>query len=144
MAQSSVSTQSRCILTTNDSMLCPATSHLIIWSSCTIRGETVDTSDLEQTLWPRAAAIAERLWSPKPTDSSATGPSPAWCIRNSAQPGAQPKGTSPYYCINNTAAVLPRLEAFRCYLNRRGVLAAPVLNKLGRSAPPRPGSCYEQ
>jgi len=28
-------------------------------------GETVDTSDLQNTVWPRLAAIGERLWSPK-------------------------------------------------------------------------------
>ena len=28
-------------------------------------GETVDTSDLEQTIWPRLGAIGERLWSPR-------------------------------------------------------------------------------
>lgn len=28
-------------------------------------GETVDGSDLQQTVWPRLAAIAEKLWSPK-------------------------------------------------------------------------------
>ena len=74
--------------------------------------------------------------------ATATGPSPAWCIRNS--PHGEPKGNSVYACVNNTEAVLPRLEAFRCYMNRRGVLAAPVLNKLGRSAPPGPGGCRDQ
>merc|ERR1719201_2978956 len=75
-------------------------------------GESVDMSDLEQTVWPRMAAIAERLWSPR--------------------------------TYNDPVAALPRIEEFRCLLNRRGVRAAPVNNKNARSSPPGPGSCLKQ
>lgn len=39
-------------------------------------GETVDASDLQQTVWPRLAAVAEKLWSPRAatTDASAAAP----------------------------------------------------------------------
>lgn len=37
----------------------------------------------------------------------------------------------------------PRLIQFRCFLNRRGIQAAPV-NVNGRGNPPNPGSCYNQ
>lgn len=76
-------------------------------------GETVDASDLEQTVWPRLAAIAEKLWSPR----DKTG---------------------------NISAALPRIENFRCLLNRRGVKAAPVNNANARGAPPGPGPCATQ
>ncbi|KAL1507780.1 hypothetical protein AB1Y20_007390 [Prymnesium parvum] len=33
-------------------------------------GETVDASDVEQTVWPRLAAIAEKLWSPRDLTTS--------------------------------------------------------------------------
>ncbi|KAJ1400194.1 Glycoside hydrolase family 20, catalytic domain [Sesbania bispinosa] len=44
--------------------------------------------------------------------------------------------------VNSTA--LPRLQYFRCLLNRRGVPAAPVTNFYARTAPIGPGSCFHQ
>ncbi|KAJ1436388.1 Glycoside hydrolase family 20, catalytic domain [Sesbania bispinosa] len=89
---------------------------LVLGGEVCMWGETVDTSDVQQTIWPRAAAAAERLWSERHYTS---------------------KGN-----INLTA--LPRLQYFRCLLNRRGVPAAPVTNFYARTAPIGPGSCFHQ
>lgn len=80
-------------------------------------GETVDGSDLAQTVWPRLASIAEKLWSAR-ADTDST----------------QATGT----------ATEQRLGAFRCLLLERGVAAAPVKNANARQAPSEPGSCFDQ
>jgi len=85
---------------------------LVLGGEVCMWGETVDTSDMLQTIWPRAGAAAERLWS----------------ARN----------------VNSLVTALPRLESFRCLLNRRGIAAAPTTNAKARSAPPQPGSCLQQ
>ena len=74
---------------------------------------SVDAPDMQQTVWPRLAAIAEKLWSARTATAEAS-------------------------------AALPRLHAFRCLLNDRGVAAAPVENPTARAAPPKPGRCLEQ
>jgi hexosaminidase len=90
----------------------PTQQALVLGGEVCMWGEFADASDVQQTIWPRAAAAAERLWSP---------------------------ATS-----NSAPEFLPRLESFRCLLNRRGVAAAPVNNADARQAPPGPGSCYVQ
>ena len=77
-------------------------------------GETADGSDVLQTIWPRAAAAAERQWSYD-------------VVTNSNAPGVQ-----------------ERLQAFRCLLLERGIPAAPVTNVGARAAPAGPGSCMAQ
>ncbi|XP_061997768.1 beta-hexosaminidase 1 [Rosa rugosa] len=89
---------------------------LVLGGEVCMWGETADASNVQQTIWPRAAAAAERLWSRKESTSGKSS--------------------------NETA--LPRLHYFRCLLNRRGVQAAPVENFYARSAPPGAGSCYAQ
>jgi hexosaminidase len=37
-----------------------------------------------------------------------------------------------------------RIEYFRCLLNRRGIMAAPVNNPVAGTPPPNPGSCFVQ
>ncbi|KAA3464285.1 beta-hexosaminidase 1-like [Gossypium australe] len=90
--------------------------NLVLGGEVCMWGETADTSDVQQTIWPRAAAAAERLWSKREAVSAR----------------------------NITLTILPRLHYFRCLLNRRGVQAAPVTNKYARQPPIVAGSCYEQ
>jgi len=77
-------------------------------------GETVDASDLQQTVWPRLAAIAEKLWSPRS------------------------KTTSTQAALTRIEEFRCRV------LNARGIAAAPVQNALARGAPGGPGACDEQ
>jgi len=90
----------------------PAQQRLILGGEVCMWGETADASDIQQTIWPRAAAAAERLWSPAE--------------------------------VIEKGQFLPRLEAFRCLLNRRGIAAAPTNNGNAREAPVGPGGCYFQ
>ncbi|XP_052197626.1 beta-hexosaminidase 3 [Diospyros lotus] len=69
---------------------------LVIGGEVCMWGEHIDGSDIEQTIWPRAAAAAERLWTPY--DKLAKDP----------------------------RKVTGRLAHFRCLLNQRGVAAAPL------------------
>eukprot|EP00656_Telonema_subtile_P016112 TRINITY_DN1849_c0_g1_i1.p1 TRINITY_DN1849_c0_g1~~TRINITY_DN1849_c0_g1_i1.p1 ORF type:complete len:519 (+),score=106.62 TRINITY_DN1849_c0_g1_i1:215-1771(+) len=89
--------------------LCP----MILGGHGEMWGETVDASDVQQTVWPRLAAIAERLWSPRDQ-------------------------------VGDIPSALPRIEEFRCLLNRRGIDSAPVNNANARASPPGPGSCLVQ
>ncbi|XP_073000288.1 beta-hexosaminidase 3 [Typha latifolia] len=75
----------------------PEEQKLVIGGEVCMWGEHIDASDIEQTIWPRAAAAAERLWTP--------------LGRLAKDP-------------NRVAA---RLARFRCLLNRRGVAAAPLV-----------------
>ncbi|KAG6598926.1 Beta-hexosaminidase 3, partial [Cucurbita argyrosperma subsp. sororia] len=74
----------------------PQHQKLVIGGEVCMWGENIDGSNIEQTIWPRAAAAAERLWTPY--DNLAKDPN----------------------------QVFARLTHFRCLLNQRGINAAPV------------------
>lgn len=74
----------------------PEQQKLVIGGEVCMWGEHIDASDIHQTIWPRAAAAAERLWTP---------------LEKLAK---DPK------------LVTSRLARFRCLLNQRGVAAAPL------------------
>ena len=57
-------------------------------------GEKVDSSDLQQTAWPRLAAIAEKLWSPRAATSDVSAQLPRMldfrCLLNERGVAAAP------------------------------------------------------
>ncbi|GJP46401.1 hypothetical protein CLOM_g5693 [Closterium sp. NIES-68] len=87
---------------------------LVMGGETCMWGERVDPSDILNTVWPRAAAAAERLWSPQA------------------------------YVDAPFSQAHIRLHMFRCLLTSRGIEAAPVDNAHARSEAPGPGSCYRQ
>lgn len=120
----------------------PEQQELVLGGEVCMWGEHIDASDIEQTIWPRAAAAAgtisfklrhffcfsffcllmmsflfcyneERLW------------------------------TSFDKLAKNPRDVTARLVRFRCLLNQRGVAAAPLAG-FGRQVPEEPGSCFSQ
>ncbi|KAL8166224.1 hypothetical protein V2J09_007723 [Rumex salicifolius] len=70
--------------------------NLVLGGEVCMWGEHIDGSDIEQTIWPRAAAAAERLW------------------------------TSYDKLAKDPFEVIGRLAHFRCLLNLRGIAAAPL------------------
>lgn len=74
----------------------PEQQKLVLGGEVCMWGETVDGSDIEQTIWPRASAAAERLW------------------------------TAFDKIPREPAKAMNRLAKFRCLLNQRGVAAAPL------------------
>ncbi|XP_019152467.1 PREDICTED: beta-hexosaminidase 3 [Ipomoea nil] len=80
-----------------DNITDPKHQALVLGGEVCMWGENIDASDIEQTIWPRAAAAAERLW------------------------------TSSENLPDDPNKVAGRLAHFRCLLNQRGVAAAPLV-----------------
>ena len=91
---------------------------LVLGGEACAWSETMDSSNVEAIVFPRAAAVAEKLWSPRH--------------------------------VNDTAAAAPRIAAFRCLLNDRGIGAATLRSlPKGNDAravpfPSEPGACLSQ
>jgi hypothetical protein len=81
----------------------------------TPRFPTPSPPQIESTIWPRAAAAAERWWSYDVTGNDFTA-----------------------------AGVAERFSWFRCQMLDNGVASAPTNNANAREGPPGPGSCFAQ
>jgi len=97
------------------SVLSPqANASLILGGESCMWGETVDASDLDNTVWPRAAAVAERLWTPLAL-MNVTAAEPRLetfrCLLTQRGIGAAP--------VTNIHARFAPKDPGSCYLQRR-------------------------
>ena len=81
--------------------------------------EMIDGSSLLNTMWPRTAAVAERLWSPRSFDDPAKAKSRLAAFRCLLLERGVPAATLDFTSFSYGLAQ-------------------------GGQAPPRPGSCYAQ
>lgn len=65
--------------------------------------ELVDDQSLDVKVWPRAAAVAERLWSNPNTNSITAEPRLQQLRRRLIRKGIRPDAISPGYCTQNEA-----------------------------------------
>lgn len=84
----------------------------IIGGETCMWSEKIDLSNLFATVWPKAATVAERLWSHKD--------------------------------VRDIKTARPRWQHLRCLMIRRGIGAAPTINKQSRQDPPIQNSCLVQ
>ena len=81
-----------------DAILTPAEQRLVLGGEVSLWGEEIDGDNLLNRAWPRSAAFAEKLWSPRELTSSTAA-------------------------IYDAA---PRLARFVCRLKARGITAQPI------------------
>ncbi|KAB1208908.1 Beta-hexosaminidase 3 [Morella rubra] len=117
----------------------PKQQKLVLGGEVCMWGEHIDGSDIEQTIWPRAAAAAGR-WR-KLTFQGEAKPHP--CLGYRTHLSFERLWTPYDKLAKDPRQVTGRLAHFRCLLNQRGVAAAPVAGP-GRVAPIEPDSCYSQ
>ena len=82
---------------------------LVLGGEAAMWGERVDASNLHAEVWPRAAAVAERLWSPRAVrdeQHAAARIEELVCrLRRRAVPASPPNG--PGFCPPHAAAQQP-------------------------------------
>jgi hexosaminidase len=94
-------------------------THMVLGGEGCMWGETVDEGNIQQTMWPRLGAVAEKLWSTRQATTNF---------------GSDRRSDE---------RIANRLHNFRCLLLDRGVPVG-TLDGNGRSGPNGPGSCGKQ